>query len=454
MSFAIRVDNLGKRYRLGLTHANSIRELVNRTWKRLLGRQEKLLPHEKAELQALVGHRVEADGSFWALRDVSFEVQPGEVVGIIGRNGSGKSTLLKILSQITAPTTGRVELHGRVASLLEVGTGFHPELSGRENVYLNGAILGMTKTEIRRKFDEIVTFAEIEQFIDTPVKRYSSGMYVRLAFAVAAHLEPEILVVDEVLAVGDATFQDKCLGKMGDVAKHGRTILFVSHNMAAVSALCDRGIVLKDGQIDAIGHIETAISAYNAGVITTSSGLFDLTTHPGRNATLLPIIKQVAISNGNGEVTTRYSPRDTMIARILIDPPERIREPRVAFAIEDYQRRRLFSVASYFEEQNLADSLGTATVQCTIPNLNLGTGRYYLSVSIGTKYEGLVDGIECFGRIEVEWTSGFPNGESYSTIYGPILKDSHWEVVDATSSNRTVQGDPSLNQGDRQLDVR
>ena len=183
---------------------------------------------------------MEADGSFWALKDVSFEVQPGEVVGIIGRNGSGKSTLLKMLSQITAPTAGQVGLRGRVASLLEVGTGFHPELSGRENVFLNGAILGMTKTEIRRKFDEIVAFAEIEQFIDTPVKRYSSGMYVRLAFAVAAHLEPEILVVDEVLAVGDGSFQRKCLGKMEDIGRLGRTILFVSHSMPAVTRLCPR----------------------------------------------------------------------------------------------------------------------------------------------------------------------------------------------------------------------
>ncbi len=260
MSYAIRVDNLGKHYRLGLTHAGSIRELVNRTWKRLLGRREQLLPHEHTQSQ--LGGNVDEDGSFWALRDVSFEVQPGEVVGIIGRNGSGKSTLLKILSQITAPTTGRVELHGRVASLLEVGTGFHPELSGRENVFLNGAILGMTKTEIRRKFDEIVAFAEIEQFIDTPVKRYSSGMYVRLAFAIAAHLEPEILVLDEVLAVGDVAFQNKCLGKMGDVARAGRTVIFVSHNMQAVNTLCQRAILLRDGRIHRAGPNTEVVRIY------------------------------------------------------------------------------------------------------------------------------------------------------------------------------------------------
>jgi lipopolysaccharide transport system ATP-binding protein len=200
---------------------------------------------------------------FLALKDVSFEIRQGEVVGVIGRNGAGKSTLLKILSRITEPSSGRVELRGRVASLLEVGTGFHPELSGRENIYLNGAILGMTRSEIRRKFDAIVTFAEVEKFLDTPVKRYSSGMYVRLAFAVAAHLEPEILVVDEVLAVGDAEFQKKCIDKMGDVAKCGRTVLFVSHNLSTIRALCDSAIVLRTGTMTFQGEIATALGHYN-----------------------------------------------------------------------------------------------------------------------------------------------------------------------------------------------
>ena len=201
---------------------------------------------------------------FWALKDINFEIKQGEVVGIIGRNGAGKSTLLKILSRITEPTTGRITLKGRVASLLEVGTGFHPELTGRENIYLNGAILGMRRDEIKSKFDEIVAFAEIERFLDTPVKRYSSGMYVRLAFAVAAHLEPEILIVDEVLAVGDAQFQKKCLGKMQDVASGGRTVLFVSHNMGAVASLCDRGILLSKGTLVANDEIGVVINSYLA----------------------------------------------------------------------------------------------------------------------------------------------------------------------------------------------
>lgn len=217
----------------------------------------------------------------WALRGVSFEVAPGEVVGIIGRNGAGKSTLLKILSHVTKPTAGRVELYGRVGSLLEVGTGFHPELTGRENIYLNGAILGMSRTEIKRKFDEIVAFAEVDRLLDTPVKRYSSGMYLRLAFAVAAHLEPEILVVDEVLAVGDAAFQKKCLGKMGEVARQGRTVLFVSHNMAAVENLCRRGVVLEQGQVKYAGTQSEAVAQYLAGLGTDSGALRDRTDRVG-----------------------------------------------------------------------------------------------------------------------------------------------------------------------------
>jgi lipopolysaccharide transport system ATP-binding protein len=242
-NIAIRAEGLGKKYRLQHRQAEryaTLRDLLSGSAPRATSTED-----------------------FWALRDVSFEVQHGEVVGIIGRNGAGKSTLLKILSRITEPTEGRVGINGRVGSLLEVGTGFHPELTGRENIFLNGAILGMTRAEIQRKFDEIVAFAEVEKFLDTPVKRYSSGMYVRLAFAVAAHLEPELLVVDEVLAVGDASFQRKCLGKMEDVSrKEGRTVLFVSHNMQAVHTLCTRGIVLESGRTIHVGNVDECVQRY------------------------------------------------------------------------------------------------------------------------------------------------------------------------------------------------
>jgi lipopolysaccharide transport system ATP-binding protein len=251
----ISVNNLGKRYRIGTREAyGTLRDT--------------LMGALRAPFKRLSGNGSRPEETIWALRDVSFEVSPGEVMGIIGRNGAGKTTLLKILSRITEPTTGHVELYGRVSSLLEVGTGFHPELTGRENIYLNSAILGMRKVEIDRKFDEIVAFAELEKFLDTPVKRYSSGMYMRLAFAVASHLEPEILVVDEVLAVGDAQFQKRCLGKMNDVAREGRTVLFVSHNMSAVQSLCRRVAWLHDGKMIEDGQPSAVVSKYLNSVST------------------------------------------------------------------------------------------------------------------------------------------------------------------------------------------
>jgi lipopolysaccharide transport system ATP-binding protein len=254
MSTVISAEHVSKTYRLGAIGGVSLNEDVARWWARLRGRPDPL---------AKVGSQPRHSGGiFRALNDVSFQVPEGEILGVIGRNGAGKSTLLKILSQVTAPTSGRIRIRGRVASLLEVGTGFHPDLTGRENIFLNGAIMGMTKAEIRRKFDDIVEFSECAEFIDTPVKRYSSGMYVRLAFAVAAHLEPEILIVDEVLAVGDAKFQKKCLGKMGEVTRGGRTVLFVSHNMVAVQSLCRRAVMLRDGQVVADDLAAPVVSQY------------------------------------------------------------------------------------------------------------------------------------------------------------------------------------------------
>ncbi len=239
-NIAIKVTGLGKKYTIGKEKDSSLRSTLAGAFK----------------------SSAQKGKDFWALKDVNFEIKKGEVVGIIGKNGAGKSTLLKVLSQITKPTEGRIEINGRVASLLEVGTGFHPELTGRENIYLNGTILGMTRKEVKAKFDEIVEFSGVKQFIDTPVKHYSSGMYVRLAFAVAAHLEPEILIIDEVLAVGDAEFQKKCLGKMEDVAKEGRTVIFVSHDLGAVSVLCNSGILIQNGKTESFKNIDTCITSY------------------------------------------------------------------------------------------------------------------------------------------------------------------------------------------------
>jgi lipopolysaccharide transport system ATP-binding protein len=282
----IRAEGLGKKYLIGHQAGGepytALRDVLARGARGLVRSAVDLLRGRPI----ITGDAVE---EFWALRDVSFEVKRGEVVGIIGRNGAGKSTLLKILSRITEPSAGRVTIKGRVASLLEVGTGFHPELTGRENIYLNGAILGMTRAEIRRRFDEIVAFAEVEKFLDTPVKRYSSGMYVRLAFAVAAHLEPEILVVDEVLAVGDVGFQRKCLGKMGEVASGGRTVLFVSHNMGGVSTLCHHGLLLTGGRLEFEGTASEVVERY------------------------------VSISAEEYDISFRADPRKPSITRIAID---------------------------------------------------------------------------------------------------------------------------------------
>ena len=313
---AITIENLGKRYTIGHQRAkgDGMRHAIEGAMRAPLawlrsGRQKKLQQVD-----------------FWALKDVSFQIKQGEVVGIIGRNGAGKSTLLKILSRITVPTEGRIRIDGRIASLLEVGTGFHQELTGRENIFLNGAILGMTRAEIIRKFDEIVEFSEIEEFLDTPVKRYSSGMYVRLAFAVAAHLEPEILIVDEVLAVGDAAFQKKCLGKMGSFAQSGRTVLFVSHNMEAVRSLCQRGVWLKDGRLHKDGKADEIVEDY---FNSTSSEHSFSCANPDYGLT----IQKVVLKNDRGEESSQFRPGDDLVVEISYDAQKRIEKPIIALGV-------------------------------------------------------------------------------------------------------------------------
>ena len=300
-NIAIRVEGLSKKYKIGVARQrhDTLRDEITEGFKALFrsnGRSNLSTAHHSADM-------------IWALKDVSFEVKKGEVLGIIGRNGAGKSTLLKILSRITEPTEGRGEIHGRVGSLLEVGTGFHSELTGRENVYLNGAILGMKKTEIDRKFDEMIAFAEVEKFIDTPVKRYSSGMYVRLAFAVAAHLEPEILIIDEVLAVGDLNFQNKCLGKMEDVAREGRTVLFVSHNMGAISNLCMTGMLIDNGRLINRGEIGPLVGGYiKQNMVAREVQTKEWSRHGTGEARVTMV--RVLDSTGNPCTTFRYGRKD------------------------------------------------------------------------------------------------------------------------------------------------
>lgn len=377
----IRAENVGKRYLLG--HQSASREGYT-ALRDLLGRSVKNLGRSALDMirgrQIVAGDEVE---EFWALKDVSFEISRGDVVGIIGRNGAGKSTLLKILSRITEPTTGRIEIRGRVASLLEVGTGFHPELTGRENIYLNGAILGMSRAEIRQKFDEIVAFAEVEQFLDTPVKRYSSGMYVRLAFAVAAHLEPEILVVDEVLAVGDAEFQKKCLGKMQDVAGRGRTVLFVSHNLNAIESLCSRAILLERGRLRADDRdVRQVIHGYlTKGGANHFSGHWENADRKLDHPVLQPLLFDIVDSEGR-QVSAPVR-NDTQLSVIITADIKKL-DSGLNFGIAlftDNSDLILWSLTTDAPNEKWPVlRLGVNKLRCNLPSRFLNEGAYRLEM--------------------------------------------------------------------------
>jgi lipopolysaccharide transport system ATP-binding protein len=371
----IQVEDLGKRYRIGLAPIK---------YQTL---SEKITTALSAPLRAI--RRVstpksDAADTIWALRGVNFEVQQGQVLGIIGRNGAGKSTLLKILSRITEPTTGAVTIRGRVGSLLEVGTGFHPELTGRENIFLNGAILSMKRAEIERKFDEIVAFSEVEQFIDTPVKRYSSGMYLRLAFAVAAHLEPEILVVDEVLAVGDAEFQKKCLGKMSDVAREGRTVLFVSHNMSAILRLTQESIVLEKGQLALRAPSSEAVDYYlSAGNTSAGERIWEDDEVPADATPFRPLAVRVCDRSGNVVDTVRS------VEPFTIDVEYRLSAPLTGLRIGVYigTARGEYVLTSFDTddqvhfENHTSRAAGHYVSRCVIPPDLLNGGRYLLGIN-------------------------------------------------------------------------
>jgi lipopolysaccharide transport system ATP-binding protein len=412
----ITVENIGKRYRVGEIEVGGL-----------------LRDHIASALSnpASLLRRKPRD-EFWALRDISFEVQEGEVLGLIGRNGAGKSTLLKILSRITAPTVGRAEIRGRVGSLLEVGTGFHPELTGRENVFLNGAILGMGKREIARKFDEIVAFAEVERFIDTPVKRYSSGMYVRLAFAVAAHLETEVLFVDEVLSVGDVQFQKKCLGKMGDVANQGRTVIFVSHNLNAVSALCNSIILLELGQLKLhSGNVAEALRRYTNPALVSHT--VDLSMHPNRTSRTAAF-EAAAVGDEDHGPTHRFRPGARVVVQLRLNPSTVVRSPKISIGMTNFRSERVFAIGTHIGGNAISsiDGPSTVIVRFTLPFLV--PGEYALDMGLYEHSGSPIDeiyGAMCLEVLKDDYLSMVDPHEPYM---GNLMVRSTWECCDVTST--------------------
>jgi lipopolysaccharide transport system ATP-binding protein len=399
---AIWVEGLGKRYRIGAREQRytTLREAISSL---------ALKPLRK--LSSLRSERSEAD-SIWAVKDVSFEVEKGEVVGLIGRNGAGKSTLLKILSGITEPTEGRAEIHGRVGSLLEVGTGFHPELTGRENIFLNGAILGMKRVEIEKNFDEIVSFAEVDRFIDTPVKRYSSGMYLRLAFAVAAHMETEILLIDEVLAVGDIQFQKKCLGKMGEVAGNGRTVLFVSHNMSAVKSLCSRAILVGNGSLLYSGNVSEAVDRYMTdGSEMAETGVIpDSFTRQGGTGEAR--FRKVEIQTKEGFVTNQLYYRQKVSVNVHFEVLKEIKDGILSVGIATTDG----TIIVYLESMDVDNQLlnlppGEHSISVDLP-INLLPGTYTVSLGMNHLNGKTIDWIE--------------RARDFTVIKASLEKDRHY----------------------------
>lgn len=396
---AIEVKSLSKVYNIGHEMKSSAGTVTLRDTITNLGRKP---------LEFFTGHQMKKE-KFWALRDINFNIEQGDVVGIIGRNGSGKSTMLKVLSRIVEPTLGEITMRGKSASLLEVGTGFHPELTGRENIYFNGSILGMKKKEIEAKFDEIVAFSEVEKFLDTPVKFYSSGMYVRLAFAVAAHLEPDILIVDEVLAVGDAAFQKKCLGKMQDVAGQGRTVLFVSHNMAMVKGLCTKGLLMKSGRVEYMGNIDKALQSYQQGNDTLlARNLSKAKTHFISLTT-----NQHTDSNGSKKIIE-------IEAIIHIADTEKNVDLVVGFGLEDSIHNRLATFVTQWDKVSVRTDKRKIKVVCKLNEPPLISGNYLVSSSI-SRNDNTLDYVD--GGVSFAFDSSHDNNLQQTINHGSINID-------------------------------
>ncbi|MEN8135603.1 MAG: ABC transporter ATP-binding protein [Thermodesulfobacteriota bacterium] len=416
----ITAEGLGKSYMIGHRQKESystlrdvLTSIPRQWWSRL--RNPQYHTHENIE-------------EFWALKEVDFEIKQGDRVGIIGRNGAGKSTLLKILSRIIEPTTGKVKIAGRVASLLEVGTGFHPELTGRENVFLNGAILGMGRIDIKKKFDEIIDFAEVEKFLDTPVKRYSSGMYVRLAFAVAAHLEPEILIVDEVLAVGDVSFQKKCIGKMGDVAKGGRTIIFVSHKMDAIRRLCQQTILIEKGEIIKLGPTEKVINHYLAGT-GLRSALNDRGPAPDKRMHL----RSVKLLDKTWTGKDHFTRNEMGYVEVIYDINAQLKNVHIVCHVVDNEDRVIVSTGDCDVNQRLHSERSPDSYKATfqIPTEILNEGEYSLTFSLGIPYGTIYDQVPNAVRFNLSDLRSEGGPEYMQKRPGLVIKDIQWETEKA-----------------------
>lgn len=427
---AIRIEELGKKYRLGETHEHTLSDLVAAFARRLAGRRPKT---------------VQAPEDFWALREVELEIQEGEAVGIIGGNGAGKSTLLKILSRITQPTTGRALVRGRMSSLLEVGTGFHKELTGRENVYLNGAVLGMRRAEVARKFDEIVAFSGVGKFIDTPVKRYSSGMYVRLAFAVAAHLEPDVLVIDEVLAVGDAEFQQRCLGKMGEVAREGRTVVFVSHNMAAIQKLCGRAIWLAAGRVAAVGEPAHVIGDY----LATVAGAHGDHERPGFLYHSVPTesesrdayVQSVQILDSKGSAAAHVATGQDVRIRIVFAVRRSFRSFSAVLQVSTADGVTLILTSST-PDQNVSFGVepGVHAIECSFDAFPLAAGEYQLGVGLaipGVEYVWREDRLS---RLRVQAADVYASGLPPDARRYLVATAHRWQTPESVSKSTELFG--------------
>lgn len=405
---ALKAENISKQYRLGQVGTGTLTHDLNRFWHRVRGKEDPYLKIGESNDRSSKG----SSEYVWSLKDINFEIEQGDAVGIIGRNGAGKSTLLKLLSKVTKPTTGKIYTNGRIASLLEVGTGFHPEMTGRENIFLNGAILGMTRKEISRKFDEIVDFSGVERYIDTPVKRYSSGMYVRLAFAVAAHLESEILIVDEVLAVGDAEFQKKCLGKMGDVTKgEGRTVLFVSHNMAAVKSLCNIGILLKNGKIIQQGHMDKVLDSYITNELSQNLK-FKYNEDLNKKAQ----IQNLKVYNNESVETTDFGHKDDINIDVSFINRNVKNGVRINISIMDKFENTIFVSRRNFEKTGVHNFTVKIKGNVLIPN------SYYYSVALDTPHVELYDIIKGnYLNIIETGHENFITGDTDNGIINPPL---------------------------------